>query len=58
MIKKWIMKPLKKNWAYLSKDDKVQKLYCNCHCSLKEHGDMYGVCNCMNCEHEECEVCQ
>ena len=31
---------------------------CNCHCSLKEHGDMYGVCNCMNCEHEECEVCQ
>ena len=19
---------------------------------------MYGVCNCMNCEHEECEVCQ
>ena len=38
----------------------LDKNNCNCHCSLKEHGDMYGVCNCMNCEHEleECEVCQ
>ena len=38
--------------------DKCKNCNCNCHCSLKEHGDMYGVCNCMNCEHEECEVCQ
>ena len=37
---------------------KCKNCNCNCHCSLKEHGDMYGVCNCMNCEHEECEVCQ
>ena len=37
---------------------KCKHCNCNCHCSLKEHGDMYGVCNCMNCEHEECEVCQ
>ena len=37
---------------------KCKNCNCDCHCSLKEHGDMYGVCNCMNCEHEECEVCQ
>ena len=37
---------------------KCKNCNCNCHCSLKEHGDMYGLCNCMNCEHEECEVCQ
>ena len=37
---------------------KCKNCNCNCHCSLKEHGDMYGVCNCMNCEHEECEACQ
>ena len=37
---------------------KCKNCNCNCHCSLKEHGDMYGVCNCMNCEHEECETCQ
>ena len=37
---------------------KCKNCNCNCHCSLKEHGDMYGVCNCMNCEHEECEVSQ
>ena len=37
---------------------KCKNCNCNCHCSLKEHGDMYGLCSCMNCEHEECEVCQ
>ena len=37
---------------------KCKNCNCNCHCSLKEHGDMYGVCSCMNCEHEECETCQ
>ena len=33
---------------------------CNCHCNVKEHGDMYGLCSCLTCEHdmEECEVCQ
>ena len=37
---------------------KCKHCNCNCHCSLKEHGDMYGVCSCMNCEHDECESCQ
>ena len=37
---------------------KCKNCNCECHCSVKEHGDMYGVCNCMNCEHEECEACQ
>ena len=33
---------------------------CNCHCNVKEHGDMYGLCTCIGCEHdtEECEACQ
>ena len=33
---------------------------CNCHCNVKEHGDMYGLCSCLTCEHkiEECEACQ
>ena len=22
---------------------------CICHCSLKEHSDMYGVCSCTAC---------
>ena len=38
--------------------DKCKNCNCKCHCSVKEHGDMYGACTCMNCEHEECEVCQ
>ena len=38
--------------------NKCKNCNCDCHCSLKEHGDMYGLCNCMNCEHEECETCQ
>ena len=37
---------------------KCKNCNCDCHCSVKEHGDMYGVCSCMNCEHEECEACQ
>ena len=39
--------------------NKCKNCNCECHCSLKEHGDMYGVCNCMNCDcKEECETCQ
>ena len=39
---------------------KCKHCNCDCHCSLKEHGDMYGVCSCLRCEHdmEECEACQ
>jgi len=39
---------------------KCKNCNCTCHCSLKEHGDMYGLCSCTVCEHEleECEVCQ
>ena len=39
---------------------KCKNCNCDCHCSLKEHGDMYGLCSCSVCEHEleECEVCQ
>ena len=41
-------------------ETKCKNCNCNCHCSLKEHGDMYGVCSCTVCEHEleECETCQ
>jgi len=38
--------------------DKCKNCNCNCHCSFKEHSDIYGVCACTSCEHEECEVCQ
>ena len=40
--------------------NRCKQCNCNCHCSLKEHGDMYGLCSCLTCEHdmEECEVCQ
>ena len=40
--------------------NKCKHCNCDCHCSLKEHGDMYGVCSCLRCEHdmEECEACQ
>ena len=32
---------------------------CDCHCSVKEHSDLYGVCACTNCDcKEECEACQ
>ena len=40
---------------------------CNCHCSLEEHSDMYGVCSCQACACDkgvvqddtgECETCQ
>ena len=48
---------------------KCKDCNCNCHCNTKEHGDMYGVCNCMHCdckkeegvvvdETNECESCQ
>ena len=40
--------------------NKCKHCNCNCHCNLKEHGDMYGLCTCLSCEHEteECEACQ
>ena len=31
--------------------NKCMHCNCNCHCSIKEHGDMYGLCTCMRCEH-------
>ena len=42
---------------------------CDCHCSKKEHGDVYGACTCVNCgcnkedttvvdDTGECEACQ
>ena len=42
---------------------------CDCHCSKKEHGDVYGACTCQNCkcnkenttvvdDTAECESCQ
>ena len=42
---------------------------CDCHCSKKEHGDVYGACTCMNCacnkestavvdDTGECQACQ
>ena len=39
--------------------NKCKNCNCDCHCSLKEHSDMYGVCSCNNCDcREECEACQ
>ena len=66
----WIARPaiwfqVKKLWKKFKHQltnnmTKCKNCNCNCHCSLKEHGDMYGLCNCNVCEHnlEECEVCQ
>ena len=40
--------------------NKCKHCNCECHCNVKEHGDMYGLCSCLTCEHEieECEACQ
>ena len=46
--------------------DKCKNCFCDCHCSLKEHSDMDGVCACLQCmcksvaplSDEECESCQ
>ena len=49
------------------KKNKCEKCNCDCHCSLQEHSDMYGVCACENCtcdksvvvdSKNECEACQ
>ena len=46
---------------------KCKNCKCICHCSLKEHSDMYGVCSCKACacsnetiidNTNECEACQ
>ena len=51
---------------------KCKNCNCVCHCSLKEHSDMYGVCSCTACacsdetvvnetivnDTDECESCQ
>ena len=46
---------------------KCKNCDCVCHCSLKEHSDMYGVCSCTACacsdetvvdDTNECEWCQ
>ena len=52
---------------------KCKNCKCICHCSLKEHSDMYGVCYCKACscnsetesksqyvvdDTNECESCQ
>ena len=28
---------------------KCKDCNCDCHCSLQEHSDMYGVCSCTTC---------
>ena len=38
--------------------NKCKDCNCDCHCSVMEHSDLYGVCSCTRCEHEECEACQ
>jgi len=48
---------------------KCKDCNCDCHCTKKEHGDIYGACPCKNCdckkpesvvvdETNECESCQ
>ena len=47
---------------------KCKNCGCNCHCSLEEHSDIYGVCSCSACmcnkegvvvdDTGECETCQ
>ena len=49
------------------KINKCKNCNCDCHCSLKEHSDLYGVCSCSDCKcdksavvdsNEDCEACQ
>ena len=51
---------------------KCKNCNCVCHCGIKEHSDMYGVCSCTACacrdesvvnetivnDTDECESCQ
>ncbi len=34
---------------------KCKDCKCDCHCSVQEHGDSYGVCTCINCRCKEPE---
>ena len=60
----WLKNGGKKLWiGYLKifmEQNKCKHCNCGCHCNVKEHGDMYGLCSCLTCEHdmEECEACQ
>jgi len=56
-------------WFYGDKPIDLDKnnCSCDCHCSLQEHSDMYGVCSCSACscdkglvldDTKECETCQ
>ena len=45
--------------------DKCKECNCDCHCNVKDHSDLYGVCPCEDCkcenpknEGEECLSCQ
>ena len=46
--------------------NKCKGCFCDCHCFVKEHSDMDGVCSCQKCmcksvaplSDEECESCQ
>ena len=49
------------------KINKCKKCNCDCHCSLQEHSDLYGICACEKCNCDksvvvdsknECEACQ
>ena len=36
--------------------DKCTDCSCNCHCNVKGHSDLYGVCPCENCKCNKKEV--
>ena len=51
----------------VQQENKCKNCNCICHCSLKEHSDMYGVCSCTACtcssetivdNTKECEACE
>ena len=47
--------------------NKCKSCFCDCHCNVKEHSDMDGVCLMLSCScqpsaatlnNDECESCQ